>query len=384
MKPTLQSILQKAFHNYETTHPLPAYVRKAAYAIMNCRTEHMGGYRERCPEGDFERIWYHSCRHRNCSKCSYMRLGNWLSAQKSMILHCPHYHTILTIPDSLNDIWFRNLKLMNDTIVKCSRDALMDLLEDRKYMGATPGLKASIQTWTQDLLPHPHTHFIVTGGGLRKDGTWAAPKRKCLLPRKVLMRVFRGKMRDSLIRLTKKDRLHLPQGMKKQQFINLMNKLGRKRWNVKIKPAYEYADGVVNYLGRYLKGGPISNSRFISFDGEQVEFHCRETKAHPQRTHIRLSVRDFLRRLFLHVPLPGAQNFRSYGLYANSNKDKLAQSRELIGQQAPSEPEPLKWRDIIIKFTGKDPQKCPLCGKILVKIPIYKVCHSPPLYAQSG
>jgi hypothetical protein len=163
-----------------------------------------------------------------------------------------------------------------------------------------------------------------------------------------------------------------------------MNKLGRKRWNVKIKPPYEYADGVVNYLGRYLKGGPISNSRFISFDGEQVQFQCRETNAHPKRTHIRLTVRDFLRRLLLHVPLPGAQNFRSYGLYANSNKDKLKQSSELIGQKVPSEPEPLKWRDIIIKFTGKNPEKCPLCGKMLVKIPLYRFCHSPPPYAKAA
>ena len=35
---TLQTIFQEAFPAYEQTHPLPAYVRRAARAIMQCRT----------------------------------------------------------------------------------------------------------------------------------------------------------------------------------------------------------------------------------------------------------------------------------------------------------------------------------------------------------
>jgi len=170
MVPTLQSIMQEAFHDYEKTHPLPGYVRKAAHAIINCRTETMGGYRERCPDGHFERIWYHSCRHRSCPKCSYMQVEKWLINQQAQILHCTHYHIIFTVPESLNDVWLLNVKLSNDTLIKCAKNSLMELLRDHKYMGATPGLKASIQTWTNDLLFHPHTHFIVTGGGLTDYG----------------------------------------------------------------------------------------------------------------------------------------------------------------------------------------------------------------------
>jgi len=35
---TLQTLFQDAFPAYEHTHPLPAHVRKAAHAIMQCRT----------------------------------------------------------------------------------------------------------------------------------------------------------------------------------------------------------------------------------------------------------------------------------------------------------------------------------------------------------
>ena len=35
---TLQTIFQEAFPAYEQTHPLPAHVRRAARALMQCRT----------------------------------------------------------------------------------------------------------------------------------------------------------------------------------------------------------------------------------------------------------------------------------------------------------------------------------------------------------
>ena len=39
---TLQTIFQDAFPAYEALHPLPAHVRKAARAIMQCRTAALG------------------------------------------------------------------------------------------------------------------------------------------------------------------------------------------------------------------------------------------------------------------------------------------------------------------------------------------------------
>jgi hypothetical protein len=73
---TLQSIFQEAFPAYEQIHPLPAHVRKAARAIMQCRTAALGGHIQACPHGHMSRIWYNSCRHRSCPQCAYcLRLG---------------------------------------------------------------------------------------------------------------------------------------------------------------------------------------------------------------------------------------------------------------------------------------------------------------------
>jgi len=57
---TLQTIFQAAFPAYEQIHPLPAHVRKAARAIMPCRTAALGGHVQACPDGHMSRIWYNS------------------------------------------------------------------------------------------------------------------------------------------------------------------------------------------------------------------------------------------------------------------------------------------------------------------------------------
>jgi hypothetical protein len=132
MKLTLQQILHAGYKEFADTTHLPEYIRKAANMLMKCRTEQMGGYIEECPSGDFHRTWYHSCRHRSCPKCSYMAIEKWLTAKKSKALPCPHYHTIFTMPDSLNDVWLLNQKVFHDTFIKNAKDALFKLLKDPK------------------------------------------------------------------------------------------------------------------------------------------------------------------------------------------------------------------------------------------------------------
>ena len=68
---TLQTILQDAFPAYEQTHPLPAYVRRAARASCSAGRRFSAGYIQACPDGHMTRIWYNSC---SASVLSAMRL----------------------------------------------------------------------------------------------------------------------------------------------------------------------------------------------------------------------------------------------------------------------------------------------------------------------
>src|SRR5438093_247123 len=48
---TLQTIFQDAFPTYEQRHALPTHVRRAAHALMQCRTAALGGPIQACPDG---------------------------------------------------------------------------------------------------------------------------------------------------------------------------------------------------------------------------------------------------------------------------------------------------------------------------------------------
>ena len=101
---TLQTIFQDAYPAYEQTHPLPAHVRRAARAIMQCRTAALGGHVQACPDGHVARLWYHSCRHRSCPQCAYRQTERWLAVQRARLPACDHSHVIFTLPHDLNPL----------------------------------------------------------------------------------------------------------------------------------------------------------------------------------------------------------------------------------------------------------------------------------------
>ena len=167
---TLQTIFQDAFPAYEQTHPLPAHVRTAARAIMQCRTAALGGHIQACPDGHMLRIWYNSCRHRSCPQCAYLQTERWLALQRARLLACDHYHVIFTLPHDLNPLWLANVSMMTTLLFQAVHDTLHTLLADPKYLGAQPGILAALHTWSQPLVLHPHGHCLVTGGGLMIAG----------------------------------------------------------------------------------------------------------------------------------------------------------------------------------------------------------------------
>jgi hypothetical protein len=146
---TLQTIFQDAFPAYEQTHPLPAHVRRAARAIMQCRTAALGGHVQGCPDGHMSRIWYNSCRHRSCPQCAYLQTERWLALQQARLLGCDHSHIIFTLPHDLNPLWLANVPVMTTLLFQAVRDTLTDLLAAPKYLGAQPGMIAALHTWVK-------------------------------------------------------------------------------------------------------------------------------------------------------------------------------------------------------------------------------------------
>jgi hypothetical protein len=367
---TTQAILKDGIEEYKKTHNIPHYKHRAINALIKCRTAALGGHKQYCPNGCVERIWYNSCKHRFCPLCCFIRVERWLLKQKARLLKCDYYHAIFTIPHELNIIWLYNESLLTTLLFSSVKEVLFELLSDSEHLGAKPGIIATFQTWSQTLLLHPHIHCLITGGGLTCLGQWKSIKNGYLLPFRLVAARFRIKFINSLRKALDKGKVVLPPDMSYQKFQNLLNKLKfkKKKWNVNLSERYGHGAGVATYLARYLKGGPISNSRIISCDGKKVTFYYRENSKEDKkgkRQTMSLPFNQFIDRLLLHVPKHRAIMVRSWGLFAHCRKDDLALCREQLGQLPEEDVKFLDWQTLCSKRGIEHPEKCPVCGCLL-------------------
>jgi hypothetical protein len=275
---------------------------------------------------------------------------------------------------------------MTTLLFQAVRDTLGTLLADPKYLGAQPGILAALHTWSQTLVLHPHLHCLVTGAGLTSDGHWKAVGNGFLLPARVVMAVFRGKMIAAIRQTLARGALALPVPMRPQHVLNLLNRLGhptKTKWNVRIMERYRHGAGVVTYLARYLRGGPLKNGRLVAYDGDCVTFTYRARQeeadaasASPQR--MTLPVADFLQRWLLHVPVPQTRVVRAYGLYHPSHATALAACRAALGQPPVVVPVGLDWQTVCAQRGEAHPERCPTCGQLLVCTGVIPRGGAPP------
>lgn len=288
------------------------------------------------------------------------------------MLACEHYHVIFTLPWELHDLWRANVGSMTDLLFQAVRETLFELLRDAKYLGADPGLIIARHTWSQTLLLHPHLHCLVTGGGVSAEGQWKPVKNGYLLPAKVVRVVFRGKLLAFIRTALERGELVVPAGQRLQQQLNLLNKLGRRKWNVWIPERYPHGTGVLTYLARDLRGAPMSARRIVEADEQEVTFRCRDSRKSKETGKLeagtmRLPIEQFVGRLLQHVPLPGQRLVRAYGVYAGGRLADLDRCRAQLGQPAFEDPPVRSWQDCVAPLGDDHPERCPICGARLVK-----------------
>jgi hypothetical protein len=368
---TLRGIFQQHFERYAERHRLPAYVHRAAYWISRCRTAELGGHVRRCPHGHVERAFYNSCHQRVCPQCQALEIERWLERQRARLLACAHHHLIFTIAHELNALWCWNRAAMAKLLFAAVRDTLAELLGDQKYLGATPAYLAALHTWGRSLSLHPHVHVLIADGGLSAEGAWVKPRRSHFLPARVLMILFRGKFLAALREGVERSSLRLPPDTSRERFGSLLNRLGRKKWNVHIRARYAHGDGVAAYLARYLRGGPLKNTQLLDSGPQRVGFRYRphrdEDDAGGESITINLTPEAFLARYLAHIPAPRLQSMRAYGLYGQRQGQRLGRARAALGQPCVEEPEALRVEDFLARFRQTpDAARCPRCGTLLV------------------
>lgn len=144
---------------------------------------------------------------------------------------------------------------------------------------------------------------------------------------------------------------------------------------------------MVSYLARYLRGGPLHPARVVAWDAQRVTFRYADNRdpeaaGRGQRKVMTVGVAEFLQRWLLHVPPPGLQVVRAYGLYAPSKRVALVQGRHALGQAPLDPPPPLDWQTYCAQRGECHPECCPVCGQRLLRtatLPPQRNCHGPVL-----
>jgi len=382
MECTLRGIFQQHFESYAERHRLPAYVHRAAYWISRCRTAELGGHVRRCPQGHVERAFYNSCHQRMCPQCQAIEVERWLERQRARLLACAHHHLIFTIAHELNALWCWNRAAMAKLLFQAVRDTLGELLSDPKYLGASPAYLAALHTWGRSLSLHPHVHVLIADGGLDDQGAWVKPRRSHFLPARVLMLLFRGKFLAAVRKGVGRRRLRLPPDMSRERLGSLLNRVGRKKWNVHIRARYAYGEGVAAYLARYLRGGPLKNTQLLAAN-DAVSFRYRphrdEDDAGGEAITLNLSADAFLSRYLAHIPVPRLQAVRGYGLYGQRQSERLDTARAALGQPSVEEPPALRVEDFLARFKQTfESACCPRCGARLLFSSLIGRATGPP------
>lgn len=379
MDRAIQTLFQQHFPRYKEQHKLPIDHHRAANAFMQCRTAALGGHVQGCPHGHIERIHYNSCKHRSCPQCNNTQITRWLAKQEEKILACPHHHIIFTLPHEFNELWQYNRQRMNQLLFEVVHNTLKTLLNDPQFLGATPGIIAAFHSWGRNLSIHPHLHCLVTSGGLNTEGIWVTPKKSFLLPGRVVATLFRGKYLAGLKRLLNQGVMATSAQRTTQQWINVCNLLGRKKkWNVRIQERYDHAQGVVNYLARYARGGAVKNQQIIGVNTGLVTFRYKDHRSGETKP-LKLKQDEFIQRVLEHVPPYRRQVIRSYGLYAGKSHARRSIAREHLGQPPETEVEPLDWQACCERMGAVIVTVCPDCQQRLVTLRLLpRVARAPP------
>ena len=327
-----QRLIQNIFRSqaaYLQQTPQPLKNLKAIDAISHCRTKEMGVTYFTCKDKHQPFEQTHSCNHRSCYLCSEKRKQVWVEAQRKRLFNTPHFHVIFTLPHEYLNLWRYNEALFTQIIFKASQETLMDLLADKKHQGVKPGLLIALHTWGRQLSLHPHTHCLLTAGGLNDKKQWQVID-KFLLPIRVVKALYRGKTQALIKHAFEQGNVNLPPNMSTKDFYTLHQQSYKKSWSVRIEERYEHGKGVMLYLSRYLKGGPIHPKQISHCDGKEVSFRYLDHRDKKIK-QLRIKMADFIQRVLSHVPAIGVHTVRSYGLYASSAKKSRDYCCELLG-----------------------------------------------------
>ena len=365
----IRQIFEQSYDDYSAQNYYQTDVqRKAARAILNCKSGRLGVNLSQCTDCGHIEIHNNSCRNRNCPNCQAVLKEVWVDKRRAEVIDTPYFHVVFTLPHQLNPLIYCNQKLLYGLLHRCCAETLLELSADKKWLGATPGIIQVLHTWNQELDYHVHMHCIVSGGGLTKDGKIRKSSKNFFIRTEVLRDKFKGKYMAHLSSLYESGSLTFSSSCEKLRnsyhWKEWKNRLYEMDWCPYIKETFNGFGNAIEYLGRYTHKIAISNSRILSVSDDTVTFSARGKKPGDPKRQITLDHTEFIRRYLMHVLPSGFQKIRYYGFLNNRHKTRnLKLIFKLQGRQRfKAKYTNLSMAELLKAVWNLDIHICPECG----------------------
>ncbi|HVY94840.1 MAG TPA: IS91 family transposase [Bryobacteraceae bacterium] len=385
----LADIFRQYGDRHRAARRLPLQQLRVMRAIEVCRTSALGGHAEKCGQCDYTRISYNSCRNRHCPKCQNGARAKWLESRQGELLPVEYFHVVFTVPEPVARLAFYNKEAIYGILFRAASEALLTIARDPRHLGAEIGFFGILHTWGQNLLHHPHIHFVIPGGGIGPDLEWVSCRPGFFLPVRVLSRLFRRLLLAALSEAFEKQQLQFPgetEALKeKTAFRSHLAWLEECEWVVYAKPPFGGPQKVLDYLGRYTHRVALSNDRILDVSNGGVTFQWRDYRSKDRYRSRTMTVPadEFIRRFLIHTLPPGFQRIRYFGFLANRfRKEKLELCGKLLSNPVTALlPSPAQRRELAASLDRQPPGSCPKCGTgllIRVTLPVYRWPAKPP------
>ncbi len=348
---------------------VPLSHRRVLAELTACRTPALGTHQTYCDQCGEIFTTYNSCRNRHCVTCGGPARARWLDRLRCDLLPVVSFHVVFTLPGELRRLVLANQYELYGLLFRAAWQTLKQLAADPKHLGGKIGAVMVLHTWKQDLLPHPHLHCVIPGGGLSPEGKWVGSRSsRYLVPHQALSNLFRGKFLAGLKRLHQQGKLALAGDLvalsDRRALQQWLAPLYQTKWEVYCQEPPEDCDdpdAMLKYLARYVVGGVISDQRLISHANGQVTFWARQGKGKKRYPKpLPLPGVEFVRRFLMHVLPRGFHRVRYYGLLSNSNREELALCRRLVTEHDTARTPQCEPPD---PKSSDQPPSCPSCGE---------------------
>ncbi len=344
--------------------PLNQDQRRALWAIEHCRTPTMGGHLYTCQPCKKRVFAYHSCNHKACPQCGRQATAKWVERELGKRVNAPYFMVTFTLPSELRRLFFGPLaKEAYNLFFAASSKALGEKLADPKWLAASVnGFTAVLHTWNQQLLFHPHIHYLVPAAGIDAKGKVVRVKKENYL---VHIPLLQQAFRD-----------HFRRGLQKRQW-GVDPAVWTKDWGLNIQP---FGSGVnaIKYLGAYVCRTAIGDRRIVSIQDQDLTFQWKD-RADGDRTKLQsIPGHEFVKRYLRHVLPSGMRTIRYYGFChpaAKKNRERIRFHTGLPLEMGSS----ITAEKVDCKVLGIP--RCPCCHKPMKRTGSFKsiwVARGPP------